>query len=92
MGAPIECPWTIGPAIPTMSQKAAMSSAQANRQEEADDHAFDAYIAFEPLETPARARSPGTVAALERHFADFKGFSELKRTERLPLDLPLLAS
>ena len=54
--------------------QSAMSSAQANRREEADDHAFDAYIAFEPLETPARARSPGTVAALERHFADFKGF------------------
>jgi len=53
--------------------RSAMASAQGNRQEEADDHAFDAYIAFEPLETPARARSPGTVAALERHFADFRG-------------------
>ena len=53
--------------------QSALSSAQANRQDEADDHAFDAYIAFEPLETPARARSPGTVAALERHFADFRG-------------------
>ena len=53
--------------------QSAMATAQANRQEEAEDHAFDAYIAFEPLETPARARSPGTVAALERHFADFKG-------------------
>jgi len=53
--------------------ESAMASARVGRQEEADDHAFDAYIAFEPLETPARARSPGTVAALERHFADFKG-------------------
>jgi high-affinity iron transporter len=53
--------------------QSAMQSAQAGRKEEANDHAFDAYIAFEPLETPARARSPGTVAALERHFADFKG-------------------
>jgi high-affinity iron transporter len=53
--------------------QAAIQSARANRQDEADDHAFDAYIAFEPLETPARARSPGTVAALERHFADFRG-------------------
>ena len=51
----------------------AMASARSGRQEEADDHAFDAYITFEPMETPARARSPGTVAALERHFADFKG-------------------
>lgn len=27
-----------------------------------------------------------------RTFADFRGFSELKRTDRVPLDLPLLAS
>lgn len=52
---------------------AALAAARSGRQAEADEHAFDAYIAFEPLETPARARSPGTVAALERHFADFKG-------------------
>jgi high-affinity iron transporter len=51
----------------------AVQAAQAGRQDEADDHSFDAYIAFEPLETPARARSPGMVAALERHFADFRG-------------------
>jgi high-affinity iron transporter len=56
-----------------MHLQSAMASARSGRQEEADDHAFDAYIAFEPMETPARARSPGTVAALERHFADFKG-------------------
>jgi high-affinity iron transporter len=53
--------------------ESAMASARLGRQEEADDNAFDAYIAFEPLETPARARSPGTVTALERHFADFRG-------------------
>ena len=53
--------------------QSSVQSAQAGRQDEADDHAFDAYIAFEPLETPARARSPGSVAALERHFADFRG-------------------
>src|SRR5687767_13338639 len=53
--------------------QSAVQSARSGRQSEADDQAFDAYIAFEPLETPARARSPGTVAALERHFADFKG-------------------
>ncbi|HEX6315514.1 MAG TPA: c-type cytochrome, partial [Gemmatimonadaceae bacterium] len=50
--------------------QAALQTARAGRVDEANDHAFDAYIAFEPLETPARARSPGTVAALERHFAD----------------------
>jgi len=53
--------------------ESAMASARVGRQADADDQAFDAYIAFEPLETPARARSPGKVAALERHFADFKG-------------------
>lgn len=65
--------------------QSAMASARVGRQEEADDQAFDAYIAFEPLETPARARSPGTVAALERHFADFKGAiaaKDLRTAER----------
>ncbi len=51
----------------------ALASARAGRPEEAADRAFDAYIAFEPLETPARAKSPGLVANMERHFADFKG-------------------
>ena len=37
------------------------------------DLAFDAYIAFEPLETNVRMRDPGLVARLERHFADFHG-------------------
>ena len=53
--------------------QSAIASARNGRQTEADDQSFDAYIAFEPLETPARARSPGTVAAIERHFADFRG-------------------
>ncbi|HEX9563438.1 MAG TPA: cytochrome c/FTR1 family iron permease [Gemmatimonadaceae bacterium] len=51
----------------------ALNALRSGRLDEANDRAFDAYIAFEPLETPARARSPGTVAAMERHFADFKG-------------------
>ena len=65
--------------------ESAMASVRVGRQEEADDHAFDAYIAFEPLETPARARSPGTVASMERHFADFKGAiaaNDLRSAER----------
>ncbi|MEO6446886.1 MAG: FTR1 family protein [Gemmatimonadaceae bacterium] len=52
---------------------ASLTAARAGRVREAGDLAFDAYIAFEPLETPARARKPGLVAGLERHFADFKG-------------------
>jgi high-affinity iron transporter len=39
----------------------------------AADLAFDAYVAFEPLESQVRTRDPGLVALLERHFADFKG-------------------
>lgn len=38
----------------------------------AGDRAFDAYIAFEPLEASARATSPELVTGMERAFADFK--------------------
>lgn len=51
----------------------AVAFARAGRGEDANQRAFDAYIAFEPLETPARAKKPGMVATMERHFADFKG-------------------
>jgi len=51
----------------------ALDFARKGKSAEAGDRAFDAYIAFEPLETPARAKKPGLVATMERHFADFKG-------------------
>jgi high-affinity iron transporter len=51
----------------------ALDFARIGKTAEAGDRAFDAYIAFEPLETPARAKKPGLVATMERHFADFKG-------------------
>ena len=51
----------------------ALTAARTGRKAEAGDKAFDSYIAFEPLETPARARNPGLVASMERFFADFKG-------------------
>src|SRR2546423_13527279 len=51
----------------------ALDFARNGKAAEAGDRAFDAYIAFEPLETPARAKKPGLVATMERHFADFKG-------------------
>jgi high-affinity iron transporter len=51
----------------------ALALARVGKRSEAGDRAFDAYIAFEPLETPARAKNPGSVGAMERHFADFKG-------------------
>ena len=62
-----------------------LAAAQAGRAQEAGDLAFDAYIAFEPLETRARAKDPGLVASIERQFADFKGAvgtSDLRRAER----------
>jgi high-affinity iron transporter len=63
----------------------ALAAARAGRTADAGDRAFDAYIAFEPLETPARAKSPGLVANLERQFADFKGAvksSDVRRAEQ----------
>jgi len=62
-----------------------LAAARAGRTSDAGDRAFDAYIAFEPLETPARAKSPGLVANLERQFADFKGAvksSDVRRAEQ----------
>jgi high-affinity iron transporter len=56
----------------------ALTLARAGRTNDATDRAFDAYIAFEPLETPARAKSPGLVASMERHFAEFKGALKAK--------------
>ena len=50
-----------------------LSAAKSGRTSDATDKAFDAYIAFEPLERTARAKNPGLVASMERQFADFKG-------------------
>ena len=63
----------------------ALSSARSGRTSEAGDRAFDAYLAFEPLETPARARDPGVVSSMERLFADFKASvraNDLRGAER----------
>jgi high-affinity iron transporter len=73
----------------------ALEFARVGRPAEAGDRAFDAYIAFEPLETPARAKQPGLVASMERHFADFKGAvrkhdmnAARSARESIALDLP----
>lgn len=50
----------------------ALTAARGGRTGDAGDMAFDAYIAFEPMESPARARNPGLVATMERLFAEFK--------------------
>ena len=52
---------------------AGLVAVRSGNRSDASDRATDAYLAFEPLETPARARSPGLVSTMERHFADFKG-------------------
>lgn len=77
----------------------ALDFAKRGRTAEAGDRAFDAYIAFEPLETPARAREPGLVATMERHFADFKGAlrgADLsvaqKSRDAIALDLPRIVA
>lgn len=50
-----------------------LSAAQGGHAREAADRAFDAYIAFEPLEAPVGAKDPQLVVAMERLFATFKG-------------------
>ncbi|MEX2152347.1 MAG: cytochrome c/FTR1 family iron permease [Gemmatimonadaceae bacterium] len=62
-----------------------LTAARAGRSSDASDQAFDAYIAFEPMETRARARSPGLVATTEKLFADFRGAvrtGDLRAAER----------
>ena len=49
-----------------------LNAARNGRPSDAGDKAFDAYIAFEPLERTARAKNPGLVASMERQFAEFK--------------------
>ena len=73
----------------------ALEFARTGDSQAAGDRAVDAYIAFESLETTARARRPGLVSTMERHFADFKGFvrgGNLKPAQRardaIALDLP----
>ncbi|HEX2718395.1 MAG TPA: FTR1 family protein [Gemmatimonadaceae bacterium] len=50
----------------------ALAAARDGRTSDAGDRAFDAYIAFEPLETTTRAKNPGLIAGMERHFSEFK--------------------
>jgi high-affinity iron transporter len=62
-----------------------LTAARAGRTSDAADRAFDSYIAFEPMETRARAKSPGLVANMEKLFADFRGAvrgGDLRSAER----------
>jgi high-affinity iron transporter len=63
-----------------------LSAAKSGRPDDAADRAMDAYMAFEPIESPARAKNPGLVASMERIFTDFKGAvraSDVRAAERL---------
>jgi len=69
---PVRTPAVIAADVMAMLDRA-LSVARAGDATAAGDLAFDAYVAFEPLEATVRGRDPGLVALLERHFADFKG-------------------
>lgn len=63
----------------------ALSFARSGRATDAGDKAFDAYIAFEPIEGSARAKNPGLVSSMERQFAEFKAAvraNDLRGAER----------
>jgi high-affinity iron transporter len=62
-----------------------LTAIRAGRTTDASDRAFDAYLAFEPIESRARARDPGVVASMEKLFNDFKGAvraNDLRTAER----------
>lgn len=49
-----------------------LASARRGDVTSASDGAFDAYLAFEPLETVVRAKDPALVSLLERSFGEFR--------------------
>jgi high-affinity iron transporter len=63
-----------------------LTAARNGRSSEASDRAFDAYaLAFEPIETRARARDPGVVSSMEKLYTDFKAAvrsNDLRGAER----------
>ena len=63
-----------------------LSAAKSGRLSDAADKASDAYMAFEPIESPARAKNPGLVASMERIFTDFRAAirgNDVRAAERL---------
>ncbi len=62
-----------------------LTAARNAQMNDAEDRAFDAYLAFEPIEGTARARDPGVVSSMERLFAEFKAavhVNDLRGAER----------
>lgn len=56
----------------TDALNAALAAASGARRTEASDRAFDAYAAFEPIETAVRARDDAFVTSLESEFLAFR--------------------
>lgn len=50
-----------------------LASFNAGNARDAGDRAFDAYVAFEPLENAVRARNPGLVSRVESDFLAYRG-------------------
>ncbi len=71
VAAPVRTPSVVAADVLAILDRA-LEGARA-KDAHAADLAFDAYVAFEPLESQVRTRDPGLVALLERYFADFKG-------------------
>ena len=79
--------------VSTLDQ--ALNAARDGRTSDAGDKAFDAYIAFEPLESSTRPKNPGLIAGMEQRFAEFKAAvrdNDLRGAERardaIELSLP----
>ena len=51
----------------------ALTAALNGQSVDASDRGMDAYMAFEPIESRARARSPGVVSSMERLYTEFRG-------------------
>lgn len=66
-----QAPSAIAASILTLVDSA-RSLARAGNTSAAGDAAFDAYLAFEPMEMLVRAKDPGLVSSLERSFTNFR--------------------
>ncbi|MEX2182183.1 MAG: FTR1 family protein [Gemmatimonadaceae bacterium] len=69
---PVRTPETVAEDVMRLLDES-VARARVGELSLAGDLAFDAYVAFEPLEASVRTRDPGLVGLVERHFADFKG-------------------
>ncbi len=69
-----------------------LNAVKVGRTSDAADKAFDAYLLFEPIEGPAKAKSPGLVVSMERQFAEFKAAvrsNDVRTAEQLRTSIEL---